>query len=436
MNFNQLKSLNAQILQRHFEALNFLGIQYSIHDLDKESIINRLRDFFFQLLKEIIIQNSCLKLMEKKDIQFDYFYFIHAEQQYISNQSLEITSQKYQNFYSQFQSLRKLNKEGKNKTMVIHKNNLKSLEKLLFCIKQILNALKNDFQITKREIFYTNVELFDQNQQNLEKIIQILQNQLRLPRNCLNIIASAKGLVTGNVQFQVSSQAEFIDLSKNFGEVRQIQPKEEILWIETNSAFILVVEKETVFQKIIAEKDEQLLKNCIMITGKGYGDYSTKQYIKMLTANNPNSPLFYLGDFDPFGLDILFNYTFGSENSVYQQDNLPNIHFLGLSSFDILDFNQQSDEKKFNVENNLSKQDICKLDALIAKFEFNKIDSNKLDDLTSYQINRWKKWIENAEFIRQNNTKYEIEDIYPFLSQKNLTLSQFIINKIQSNKYL
>ncbi|KAL4471117.1 hypothetical protein ABPG72_006498 [Tetrahymena utriculariae] len=419
MNFDQLKSLNALILQRHFEALNFLGIQYEIHDLEKEGIKNRLRDFFFKLLKEIIVQNSCLKLMEKKEIQFDYFYFIHAEQQYISKQSNEITSQKYQDFYNQLYSQRKLSKQGKNKTLVIQKNNLKSLEKILFCVKQILNALKSDFQISKREIFYTNVELFDRNQQNLEKIIQILQNQLRVPRNCLNIIASAKGLVTGNIQFQVSTQAEFIDLSKNFGEVRQIQPKEEILWIQTNSVFVLVVEKETVFQKIIAEKDEQLLKNCVMITGKGYGDYSTKQYIKMLTANNPNSPIFYLGDFDPFGLDILFNYTFGSENSVYQQDNLPNIHYLGLSSFDILDFNQKSDQKKFYVENNL-----------------NKIDLKKLDDLTFYQINRWKKWIDNAEFLRQNKTKYEIEDIYQFLNLENLTLSQFIINKISSNNYL
>ncbi|KAL4438797.1 hypothetical protein ABPG74_013470 [Tetrahymena malaccensis] len=436
MNFNQLKYFNALILQRHFEALNFLGIKYEIQDLEREGIINRLRDFFFQLLKEIIVQNSCLKLMEKKEIQFDYFYFIHAEQKYISKQSEEMTCQKYLDFYCQLFSQRKLSKQGKNKTMVIHKNNLKSLEKLLFCLKQILNALKNDTQISKREIFYTNVELFDRNQQNLEKIIQILQNQLRLPRNCLNIIASAKGLVTGNVQFQVSTQAEFIDLSKNFGEVRQIQPKEEILWIQTNSVFILVVEKETIFQKIIAEKDEWLLQNCVMITGKGYGDYTTKQFLKMLTANNPNSPLFYLGDFDPFGLDILFNYTFGSEHSVYQQDNLPNIHFLGLSCFDILDFNQRSDEKKFNFENNLSKQDICKLDALTTKFQFNKIDSNKLDDLTSYQINRWKKWMENAEFIKQNKTKYEVEDIYQFLSLENSTLSQFIINKIQTSNYL
>ena len=62
------------------------------------------------------------------------------------------------------------------------------------------------------------------------------------------------------------------------------------------------------------------MKICVIITGKGYPDYGTKyeiniirKFLKRIWIQNPNLPFFYLGDYDIYGIDILFNYTFSSQ---------------------------------------------------------------------------------------------------------------------------
>jgi len=46
-------------------------------------------------------------------------------------------------------------------------------------------------------------------------------------------------------------------------------------------------------------------------------------------------PFFYLGDLDPFGFDILINYTFGSKYQIFENLALPNITWIGLQWEDI-----------------------------------------------------------------------------------------------------
>lgn len=51
----------------------------------------------------------------------------------------------------------------------------------------------------------------------------------------------------------------------------------------------------------------------------------------------PELPIFYLGDFDPFGLDILLNYMFGSITQIYENSNVPTIVRIGLDFRDLKD---------------------------------------------------------------------------------------------------
>ena len=64
------------------------------------------------------------------------------------------------------------------------------------------------------------------------------------------------------------------------------------------------------------------------MTGKGYPDYSTKKLLKRINTEYPYLVFFYLGDYDPYGIDILFNYTFSSEKQVYEYFSLPNIYYV------------------------------------------------------------------------------------------------------------
>ncbi len=72
---------------------------------------------------------------------------------------------------------------------------------------------------------------------------------------------------------------------------------------------VIVVEKDTVFQRVI-----QLiysLPDVICVTGKGYPDYATRKFLLLLQAQT-DAEFYYIGDADPFGADIFFNYYFGS----------------------------------------------------------------------------------------------------------------------------
>ena len=65
------------------------------------------------------------------------------------------------------------------------------------------------------------------------------------------------------------------------------------------------------------------MNQAIIITGKGFPDYATKQFVKKLICEKPNLPVFFLGDFDPYGFDILCNYCFEIEMNIYEFDNIP-----------------------------------------------------------------------------------------------------------------
>ena len=60
----------------------------------------------------------------------------------------------------------------------------------------------------------------------------------------------------------------------------------------------------------------------MIVTGKGYADYSTKyvnnqnnkrNFLKRVWNDNPCTIFYYLGDYDPHGISILFDYTFGNQ---------------------------------------------------------------------------------------------------------------------------
>lgn len=46
--------------------------------------------------------------------------------------------------------------------------------------------------------------------------------------------------------------------------------------------FILIIEKETIFYRLIDEYDPNLLNNCLLITSKGYPDLNTKRFIQQI----------------------------------------------------------------------------------------------------------------------------------------------------------
>lgn len=74
--------------------------------------------------------------------------------------------------------------------------------------------------------------------------------------------------------------------------------------IRTRAMFVLVVEKEAAFQKLLEENCPRAL-NCILVTGKGYPDTATRMLVKLLSDK---MPVYIVVDADPFGVDIMLIY--------------------------------------------------------------------------------------------------------------------------------
>ncbi|CAB4398442.1 unnamed protein product [Rhizophagus irregularis] len=65
---------------------------------------------------------------------------------------------------------------------------------------------------TKRDIYYKDVKLFG-NSQTVDLVIDELACFFQIPRSCLNVIASAKGLVAGSLKI-IQKDRSILDCSK------------------------------------------------------------------------------------------------------------------------------------------------------------------------------------------------------------------------------
>ena len=155
------------------------------------------------------------------------------------------------------------------------------------------------------------------NQNKSDKAIENACAYLEVPRNRLNIISAGKGLFAGNLQYIESG------IETNAGNrILKIPPDmDNINDIKTTADFILVIEKETALNRLIQEKffDEC---NCICITGCGYPDMQTREFIRRIVDEFSWVPVLVLTDFDPHGFKILCTYTFGSVNMCGECDSL------------------------------------------------------------------------------------------------------------------
>ncbi|PKU86053.1 Meiotic recombination protein SPO11-1 [Dendrobium catenatum] len=98
--------------------------------------------------------------------------------------------------------------------------------------------------------------------------------------------------------------------------------------------YILVVEKETVFQRLANDKFCER-NHCIVITGRGYPDVSTRRFLQLI-VKQLHLPVYCLVDFDPYGFDILATYRFGSMQMAYDAKlmRVSEIRWLGAFSSD------------------------------------------------------------------------------------------------------
>ncbi|CAD8076546.1 unnamed protein product [Paramecium sonneborni] len=278
---------------------------------------------------------------------------------------------------------------------------LKDLCHYLIVMRESLDGILKDSYHTKREIFYMNQNIF-QKQENLNLVIKQFSHNVQIQRKQLHIISASKGLVCGSLilrkqdikldLLQLTSQGKGLNITEFMNEW---QPQIYGKWI-------LLVEKETVYFHLINEMHQEFLQNTVLITGKGYPCYATKYFVKYLSMMNPSIPVYYFGDMDPHGYDILQQYAYGNQYSSHELNNIPWIQWLN-SYFSIVQF-------QIKKKNKLNQREIQLLE----------------------QITNNPNIPENWKSIMDSKEKYEIEDILvDNLSKSLLEIMQYLDGDLQ-----
>ncbi|KZT43660.1 DNA topoisomerase IV, alpha subunit [Sistotremastrum suecicum HHB10207 ss-3] len=196
---------------------------------------------------------------------------------------------------------------------------------------------------TKRDIYYKNLALY-KNQSIVDNLLDNIAAALDLTRSHLNVRASPKGLFCGECLTMTLCDGTIIYGNNREGTLIPCSEDIESLQLDEATSWILVVEKEAVFQtlcKIGFVNHESLPGPGVLITGRGYPDVSTRELVHRLTEWVPDEiPCFMLVDADPHGMDILSLYRFGSQRMKHEAENLvsPKLRWIGLRASELTSF--------------------------------------------------------------------------------------------------
>ncbi|KRZ73158.1 Meiotic recombination protein SPO11 [Trichinella papuae] len=213
---------------------------------------------------------------------------------------------------------------------------------VLCLLSESYSLLRNSQYCTKRNLFYKHRHLF-RSEGDLDRAIKAICKILVTPRYKFNILSSPKGLVLGDLVFQLGN-AEIVDCNS----VSTIPTRSDEFQVLTTSAtFILIVEKDSIFEKLAMERTNSVLRSAILITAKGYPDFPTRLFLRKL-YDDLKLPMFALMDADPCGIEIFLTYKYGPMNVSYESGVnvlLPWMKWIGVYPSEISSLNLSDTQK-------------------------------------------------------------------------------------------
>jgi len=302
----------------------------------------------------------------------------------------------------------------------------KKFMQTLLMLSLILRARREGDYPTIRDLYYTGkhtIYYIDENgrkrseetwddQRESNSVIQDIEVAVNLLREHMGIMHDAKGKVVGNVV--IRSKGYEIDLSRMGSGAYAIPPNVDKLEIvSVDAEYVLVVEKDAIFERL--NEEEFWKKNrCILVTGKGQPDRSTRRLVRRLWEEF-DLPVYVLTDADSYGFYIYSVYRSGSISLSYESERLatPGARFLGVTVSDI---------ERYKIPKNY----------IIKATER---DIKRAKELLNYPwFKESKAWVKELELFIERGEKVEIEALsghgFKFLSQT------YIPEKINTGSFL
>ncbi|XP_054554395.1 meiotic recombination protein SPO11 isoform X1 [Talpa occidentalis] len=304
----------------------------------------------------------------------------------------------------------------------IRSDSTKSIKKFALILKilsMIYKLAQSNTYATKRDIYYTDSQLFG-NQTVVDNIINDISCMLKVPRRSLHILSTSKGLLAGSLRY-LEEDGTKVNCPCGATAVAVPSNVQGIRNLITDAKFLLIVEKDATFQRLLDDNFCNKMSPCIMVTerikvltppvcscdqgpatphverlhlvlcqlgesldnlmrqvlssphfnkrrrgcrkGKGVPDLNTRLLVKKLW-DTFHIPVFTLVDADPHGIEIMCIYKYGSMSMSFEAHHLtvPAVRWLGLLPSDI---------KRLNISKEtlipLTKQDQMKLDSILKR---------------------------------------------------------------------
>jgi DNA topoisomerase-6 subunit A len=232
-------------------------------------------------------------------------------------------------------------------------------------------------------------------QRESDAVIRDIEVFTGLLREEMLILSKEKGKVVGNMR--IRSGGDVIDLSKMGHGAYAIEPTPDLIeFIDVDAEYVLVVEKDAVFQQLHRIGFWKKHK-AILITSAGQPDRATRRFVRRLNEEL-GLPVYILTDADPYGWYIYSVFKIGSITLSYESERLatPNAKFIGVSMTDIFGY---KNKKPYLTEQERRNFIIKAKEA----------DIKRAYELMNYKWFQTKKWQIEINIFLEKKAKLEIE---------------------------
>jgi len=259
-------------------------------------------------------------------------------------------------------------------------------------------------------------------QSESDAVLRDIEVYTNLLREEMLILSKEKGKVVGNMR--IRSGDDIIDLSKMGHGAYAIEPTPDLIeFIDVDAEFVLIVEKDAVFQQLHRAGFWKKYK-AILVTSAGQPDRATRRFIRRLNEEL-KLPIYIITDSDPYGWYIYSVFKIGSITLSYESERLatPEARFLGVSMSDI--FGDPQRKKKPYLTETERRNYIIK-----AK----EMDLKRARELKNYKWFQTKEWKREIDIFEEKKSKLEIEA----LTSKGLSflMDTYIPTKISTKDWI
>ena len=120
----------------------------------------------------------------------------------------------------------------------------------------------------------------------------------------------------------------------------------QLVQLAPELSYILVVEKHTVFTSLVSAR-YTAIHHCLLLTGCGFADTATRDFLVQLTQQLPLLPVYALVDCDVYGLSIYQSYKYGGKTRGGSGERLvvAKMQLLGVHVWECKEMKEEMDER-------------------------------------------------------------------------------------------